>query len=199
MSETFGASSISAVILAAGSSTRLGTPKQSLSLEGKPILQHVIDITSVCGFAEVLIILGHAAADIEAALSLPEGARIVVNPDHLAGQSTSLCCGMDAVDPGSRAAAIFLGDQPRIEGRSIVEVLRAFEASPLPLARAMYRGTPGHPVVVAREAYTQFGAASGDVGARDFLERSEDVVLVDIDADPPLDVDTWDDFEALER
>ena len=199
MSETFDASSTSAVILAAGSSTRLGTPKQSLSLEGKPILQHVIDITSACGFAEVMIVLGHAAGDIEAALSLPEGARIVVNPDHLAGQSTSLRCGMDAVEAGSRAAAIFLGDQPRIEGRSIAEVLRAFASSSLPLARAMYRGTPGHPVVVAREAYAQFGAASGDEGARAFLERSEDVVLVHIDADPPLDIDTWQDFEALER
>lgn len=199
MSETFDASSTSAVILAAGSSARLGTPKQSLSLEGKPILQHVIDVTSACGFAEILVVLGHAAGDIEAALSLPEGARIVVNPDHLAGQSTSLRCGMDAVDPDSTAALILLGDQPRIEGRSIVEVLQAFEASPLPLARAMYRGTPGHPVVVAREAYTHFGGATGDEGARAFLERSEDVVLVDIDADPPLDVDTWQDFEALER
>ena len=195
----FDASSNSAVILAAGSSARLGTPKQSLSLEGKPILQHVIDVTSACGFGEILVVLGHAADEIAAVIHLPERARIVINRDHPDGQSTSLYCGIDAVDPESTAAAIFLGDQPLIEARSVTEVLRAFEASPLPFARAMYRGTPGHPVVVAREAYAQFGGATGDEGARAFLERSEDVVLVDIDADPPLDVDTWQDFEALER
>lgn len=197
MSKT-SSSAISAVILAAGSSRRLGTSKQLLELGGKPILQHVIDEVASCGFAEVLIVLGHRAGDIEAAVSLPDGARIVVNPDHLAGQSSSLRCGLGAVEAGSRAAAIFLGDQPRIDARSVAEVLQAFASSSKPVARATYRGTPGHPVVVAREAYAQFGGASGDEGARAFLERSEDVVLVGIDADPPIDVDTWQDFEALE-
>jgi CTP:molybdopterin cytidylyltransferase MocA len=106
--------------------------------------------------------------------------------------------GLDTVGAGSRGAAIFLGDQPRIEASAIAEVIRAFDPATKPVARPLYRGTPGHPVVVAREAFEAFGAAPGDAGARAFLERSDDVVLVDIDTDAPLDVDTWDDFEVLE-
>lgn len=197
MSETFDASSTSAVILAAGSSTRLGTPKQLLELEGKPVLQHVVDAVSSGGFAEIVVVLGHAAAAIEQALDLPEGARIVVNPDHEEGQSTSLRCGLASIDPESGAAALFVGDQPRIERALVDEVVQTFRSSGAQVARAVYRGTPGHPVVVARAIFEAFGAGTGDSGARSFLEAAEGVVQVDLDADAPRDIDTWEDFEAL--
>lgn len=196
MNETYGLQ-ISAVILAAGSSRRFGTPKQLLELEGKPILQHVIDAVSSCGFAEIVVVLGHAAADIEAALDLPEGARIVVNPDHTDGQSTSLRCGLASIAPDSDAAALFVGDQPRLGVAAIDEVVRAFRSSGGPVARAVYRGTPGHPVIVTRATFDAFGTAGGDVGARAFLDAAEDVLQVDLDTDAPRDIDTPEDFEAL--
>lgn len=198
MSESSGSIGISAVILAAGSSKRLGEPKQLLVLDGKPLLQHVVDVVATCGFAKIVVVLGHAADEIEAVLELPEGARAVVNPEYLDGQSTSLRVGLASVAPDAGAAAIFLGDQPRLSATAIEQVVDAFRSSGARVARAVYRGTPGHPVIVARESFNAFGDISGDVGARVVLDGSPEVVEVALDMDPPLDVDTRADLDSLQ-
>ena len=82
---------IAGVVLAAGTSSRLGRPKQLLPLQGKPLTQHVIDATIAAGLDEVVVVLGHAAEEVEAGLELPPPARAVVNPDYEAGQSSSRC------------------------------------------------------------------------------------------------------------
>ncbi|MPZ69184.1 MAG: NTP transferase domain-containing protein [Actinobacteria bacterium] len=193
-----GAVDISAVILAAGASSRLGEPKQLLVLEGKPLLQHVVDVVASCGFAEIVVVLGHAAEEVEGALDLPEGARVVVNPDHAEGQSISLHLGLASVSPASSAAAIFLGDQPRLSPAAIGRVVDAFRSSGARAARAVYRGTPGHPVIVTSGSFGAFGEIGGDVGARAVLDGSTDVVEVALDMEPPLDIDTPADFESLQ-
>lgn len=198
MSASSGPVEISAVILAAGSSKRFGEPKQLLVLDGKPLLQHVVDVVASCGFAEVVVVLGNGADEIEAALELPEGARVVVNPEFAEGQSTSLRLGLASVTPDSVAAAIFLGDQPRLSRAAIGQVIAAFHASRARVARAVYRGTPGHPVIVARDSFEEFGARTGDTGAREFLASAEDILEVALDADPPQDVDTPSDFDSLQ-
>lgn len=192
------ASKISAVILAAGSSKRLGEPKQLLVLDGVPLLQHVIDVVAACGFSEIVMVLGHAADVVETVLELPAGARVVVNPEFAEGQSTSLRLGLASVAPDARAAAIFLGDQPRLPAAAITRVVEAFRSSGARVARAVYRGTPGHPVIVARESFGAFGDISGDVGARVVLDGSPDVVEVSLDMEPPVDIDTRADLRRLQ-
>ncbi len=190
---------ISALILAAGSSERLGTPKQLLDLDGKPVLQHVIDRAAGCSVDEIVVVLGHHARLIEEALDLSGDVRVVINRDYSLGQSTSLRVGVDAVDAHSRAAAILLGDQPRIPPEAIEQVIEAFHGGHKPIARARYRGTPGHPVIVDRAAFGLFVDLSGDEGARTLLRLSPDVEVVDIDDDVPVDIDTWADYESLVR
>src|SRR5918997_5983315 len=103
---------ISAVVLAAGASTRLGRPKQLLELDGKPLLQHVVDALDGAGLDEVVVVLGHEAERIRAAVVLPARGRVVVNRAHRSGQASSLRAGLDAVDAASEAAVVVLGDQP---------------------------------------------------------------------------------------
>src|SRR5207302_10617386 len=137
---------ISGIVLAGGTSSRLGRPKQLLDLGGRPILQHVLEAARAGGLDEVVVVLGHLAAEVAAALSLPPGARTVVNPEYATGQASSLRTGLAAADPGSEAALILLGDQPGMRPADIEAVASAFRRGAGPVVQGSYRGVPGHPV-----------------------------------------------------
>jgi molybdenum cofactor cytidylyltransferase len=190
-------SRVGAIILAAGSSHRLGRPKQLLDLEGKPVLQHVLDAVDAAGVGEIVVVLGHAADRIEAALTLPEHARVVVNSDHATGQGSSLRIGLDRLSPHVGRAVMLLGDQPRVAS----EAIRAVAAGAGPIIRAVYRGTPGHPVAFDRDVWAELAAtATGDQGGRELLRRDPQRVHdVALDHPSPLDIDTDDDYMRVLR
>ena len=189
---------VSGVILAAGASTRLGRPKQTLELWGKPVLQQVVDATAGAALHEVIVVLGHHCSAVAGALELPPGARIVENPDYAAGQSTSLRTGLDACDRVSGAAAILLGDQPGITAGVIDAVLDAYRSGGAPVVRAVFEGVPGHPVVVDRALWTSWRAVVGDRGGRDLLAGAPQLVDVAMGRPPLPDIDTLDQYEALQ-
>jgi molybdenum cofactor cytidylyltransferase len=174
----------------------MGRPKQLLELDGRPLLQHVVDAAAGARLRETVVVLGHEADAIAEALVLPEGARAVVNPDYARGQSTSLRAGLEALDAGADAAVILLGDQPRMTPEQIARVVDAFYASGAPLVRSLYGKTPGHPVVVARSEWAALREIGGDKGARDLLKASTRSLEVDM-GPPLLDVDTWEAYERL--
>lgn len=186
------------VILAAGASSRLGTPKQLLPLDGRPLLQHVLDSAASAALDPIVLVLGHQAAEVEAAVALPAPARVVRNPDHGEGQATSLRCGLAALEAEVRAAVILLGDQPRIAPAAIREALAAYQRTGGPVVRTMYRGRPGHPVLLDRSIWPTVMAQSGDQGARDVLERHPEwIVTLERREDPPADIDSLEDYERL--
>jgi molybdenum cofactor cytidylyltransferase len=189
---------ISGVILAAGTSSRLGRPKQLLELGGKPALQHAIDLAASAGLDEVVVVLGHEAPRIRAAVRLPPFGRAVINPNYASGQASSLRTGLEAVDAGAEAAVILLGDQPGVDPRTIGEVLDAWRARGGGVARAVYGGTPGHPVIIGRDVFEAFASASGDDGGRAVLAGQE-IAVVEVDAPAPLDIDTWEQYEEVRR
>lgn len=188
-------SPIAAVVLAAGTSSRLGAPKQLLLLDGQPVLQHVVDVARDC-FDCVVVVLGHAAEDVRRAVRFPSGTIIAVNKNYADGQASSLAAGLAAVPADADAAAILLGDQPRIDRDVVDRVVEAFERSGKPVARPGFGGTPGHPVIMARRVFERAARARGDEGARAVFAADE-VARVDIDADAPVDIDTWDAYERL--
>jgi molybdenum cofactor cytidylyltransferase len=188
---------ITGIVLAAGTSSRLGRPKQLLELGGRPLLQHVIDASSQTGLDEIVIVLGHEADRVAAALELPATARTVVNPDYAEGQATSLGTGLAATDPGSDACVVVLGDQPSLSSGSIRKVVQAFIDGDSPIVRAMWEGTPGHPVVFARSVWPELARLTGDSGARDLLTRRSDVREVEMGSPAVADVDTWSQYEEL--
>ena len=199
---TAGDGPLSGVVLAAGASTRLGRPKQLLPLAGRPLLQHVLDEAAASSLDEVILVLGHRAEEIRAALALPARRpdRVVVNPEHAAGQSGSLRLGLRSADPRATGAAILLGDQPGVTARLIDRVAAAFRAGDAPVARPVYaaggRRVLGHPVVLARRIWPEVERLGGDQGARTLLAAHPDWVLeVPVEGEPPADVDTWEDYE----
>jgi molybdenum cofactor cytidylyltransferase len=192
------AGAVGALVLAAGRSARLGRPKQLLPLGGRPLLQHVVDAAAAAAPAELVVVLGHAAAEVAAAIALPPGARTVVSARHGEGQSASLADGLAALAPATVAALVLLGDQPTVSPGAIRAVAAAFRLDGPPIVRARYGGRPGHPVLLARRVWPELRADGGDRGARDLIARRPDWVLaVDLPGAPPPDLDTWEDYERL--
>ena len=191
---------ISGIVLAAGTSSRLGQPKQLMELGGRPALQHVLDAASAAGLDELVVVLGHRAEDVAAALSLPAGARTVLNPDYATGQASSMRTGLAAASPSSVAAVLLLGDQPAMRPDDIRAVTDAYRSGAGPIVQGSYRGVPGHPVLFDRTVWPDLLAVRGDRGARDLIKNHPDwVVHVDFDAEVPADLDTMEDYERLKE
>jgi molybdenum cofactor cytidylyltransferase len=189
---------ISGVVLAAGTSSRLGRAKQLLDLDGKPVLQHVVDALEASSLDETVVVLGHQAEVIARALRMPASARIVVNPDYAAGQSTSLRSGLESLEIEAEAAVIVLGDQPGVTAGMIDRVIEEWKSSGASVVRAYFGSTPGHPVLVGRAAWGPFVSASGDEGARTVMSSVRGEVRKVLLGDEPLvDVDTWEGYERL--
>lgn len=191
---------VPAVVLAAGASTRLGRPKQLLPLAGRPVLQHVVDAAVAAGVPEVVVVLGHAAADVRSALRADPRVRTVLNPAYASGLASSLRAGLRALGEDVEAAVILLGDQPDVPAEAIRRVLSAYEESGAAIVEAWYRGTRGHPILFDRCLWPRLEALHGDEGARSLLaERVDRIAMAEIDADPPLDLDTRADYERRRR
>ena len=186
------------MILAAGTSSRLGEPKQLLELGGRPLLQHAVDAAVEAGLEEVIVVLGHAADEVAAALRLPSGVRVVVNPDFKSGQASSLRAGLRELSAECRAAVILLADQPGVSYETVRAVADAHREEAGPVIQATYGGRPSHPVLFDRQVWPQLEAVEGDVGARDLLvQHPEWVTAVEVGGLPPPDVDTWEDYRRL--
>ncbi len=190
--------SVGGIILAAGHGARMGRPKQLSALDGRPLLQHVIDAAAAARLDGVVVVLGHAFEEVAAALGLPAGVTIAVNPLHAQGQSTSLRAGLARMPDRAAAAAILLGDQPEIRSEAIRAVAEAQARSAAPILRAAYGGRPAHPVVLARAVWEEAAAQRGDSGARALISaHAGEVELVEVGGDPPQDIDTPGDLERL--
>jgi len=173
---------ISAVILAAGDSRRMGRPKLLLPLGSRPLLQYAVDAAADSQLDEIVLVLGDRAQALSRAIRRPGRlpVRIAVNEDPGAGQSRSLQLGLRAADPGAEAAAILLGDQPGVTGRLIDRVVEAFRNGEAPVVRPVYsrsrRRVPGQGGHLLRH---QVGHQLDDVEDREVLVQiSQDLVSV---------------------
>jgi molybdenum cofactor cytidylyltransferase len=192
---------ITAVVLAAGSSTRMGRPKLLLPLAGKPIVRHVVDAALGAPVDEVVVVLGAGADAVRTTLQTGGRVRFTVNERHSEGQSTSLRAGLAAADPAAEAAVILLGDQPGVATASIRAVVEAFRDTGEPgtpeAVQAAYGGRPAHPTLFARAVWDEV-VGEGDHGARTWLRKHPGRrLLVEVGGEPPPDVDTPDDYELM--
>jgi CTP:molybdopterin cytidylyltransferase MocA len=191
---------VAAVVLAAGSSSRFGSPKALAELEGKPILEHVLDAVREAGIDEIVVVLGHAGDEIQQGIEWLDE-RLVRNPDPRE-LSSSLQIGLDALDesdPPVQAAVLVLGDQPRTRPSVIRALIAATRTSDLPIVVPQYaEGGGANPVLLRREAFDLADEAIGDRGLGPIVEvRPELVVWVPVAGSNP-DIDTPADLAALE-
>ncbi len=187
------------VVLGAGSSQRLGRPKQTLPFGGRTLLAHVLaDVEAATSLDHVVLVLGgpHAAAAETGAD--PTRATIVRNDGYGSGCAASLLAGLDAAGHCD-AIVMLLGDMPGVDARVIDRVVTAWRASPTWAAVTSYRGELGHPFVFSPEAFPTLRALHGDKAVWKIVDREPEsrVAPIAVDAPLPRDVDTWDDYEAV--
>ena len=182
---------VAALVLAAGSATRFGATKQLAEVDGHPLVRHAVDTAVAAGCALVLVVVGHDADRVRAAL--PAGTTVVDNPSHGEGQASSLRAGVAAATrTGADALVVLLADQPGVRPEVVRRVI-ARHAEGHPVVRARYTDGPGHPVLFDRAVWPALAEVTGDTGARDLL-RHLSVTQVVVDAPCPPDVDRPEDL-----
>jgi molybdenum cofactor cytidylyltransferase len=197
-----------AVILAAGTSSRMGEPKQLLDWGGMPMLERVIRKTLTFPFPEVVAVVGHRAKEIRRLIKIEDDRfRWVVNRDYAAGQSTSLLAGLASGEGRYHSAMVFLGDQPLIAEETIrwilesgLQQLRNLREHEPMVVRPCFRSIPGHPVFLGNVQLMNWAGLKGDWGAKEVLRtvRHRTVLPVD-DPGVVLDIDTPQAYESARR
>jgi molybdenum cofactor cytidylyltransferase len=187
----------SGLILAAGGSQRLGRPKQLLPFGAATLLDHALATARQCGFDQLLCVLGGGAEAVRAAVDL-SGAEVVVNEQFGTGCSSSIAAALAAVDPESEVLVLMLGDQPGVTPETVAALLAG--RGDAPLAACRYEDGRGHPLAFSRAVFGDLAALHGDKGVWKLLDRrAGDVVDVPVPGRVPLDVDTWEDYQAVLR
>jgi molybdenum cofactor cytidylyltransferase len=183
---------ISAVVLAAGASTRMGTHKLLLPLGGEPLVRRVVRQVADAGFDDVLIVLGHEHEKVRAAL---EGlaVRHAVNPEYETGMGSSFRAAVEAL-PDSTAAMFALADQPLLTANDYRRLLEAWRAHPQGIVSVRYGDVTAPPHLFSREYFPEL--ARLEHGARPVLQRhAAATAILRFSPDLLLDVDTPADYE----
>lgn len=190
---------IAALVLAAGSSSRMGRPKPLLPLGGRPLVLHAVDAALESGLDRVLVVVGAAAEAVEAVLGDDPRVEPVRNPDHASGQASSLRAGLRAAATirDCEAVVVLLADQPGVTPDAIRAVVDEFRAGGGPVVQAAYGGRPGHPTLLARPTWPALERIRGDEGARSWIRAHPEArTLVGFPGPPPADLDTPQDYDA---
>lgn len=188
---------IACVLLAAGGSRRLGTPKQLARRRTQPLLVRTLRAArKTLPRAPIVVVLGARALRLglvvrRAAL----GAAVVTNPDWPQGLASSLRAGLDAL-PRARAALVMLVDQPDVDERCLRRLVAAWRRRPRVPAAAYYAGRAGVPAILPRSCWRAVRNLDGDSGARAMLRSGPAPTLVDM-PEAALDIDTPADLAKL--
>ncbi len=189
---------ISAIVLAAGSSRRLGRSKLLLDLGGEPVVRRVVAAAAQAEADEILVVVSpEGLPEIQPALgALP--VRWVVNEAHAEGMGTSIAKGAAAVGPGCRAAIVLQGDQPLVTDTMLRELVAAWGEGSRAFAGSSYQGVVTTPVVFDRGLFGELRALGGDRGARAVLERHPaEGTVVEFPPELGSDVDTEEDYQRV--
>jgi len=196
-------SSLAAVLMAAGAGARMGQrPKSLLELDGVPLICRQVMALREAGVSELVLVLGHHAKDIEAAVK-PLNVSVVLNPDPDAGPVSSQRLGLQSLSGHSDAVLMALADQPLLDAADLRQLLQAFSQRP-PGCSLLYprvAGQPGNPVVFTAGVRADMLACPPDVGCKQW--RQANAPLVEAFECDNLhfvqDVDTPDDIATLRR
>lgn len=163
------------VILAAGASRRLGTPKQLLSINGELLINRIIRVALTTRPAQTLLVLGHGADEIHAMVHDDNVARIDCS-DWQSGMSASLRAGIDGVDSRCDGALILLCDQPELASEHLQSIVQTWRQHPDHAVASRYQSTLGVPALLPRSWFPKIGAIGGDQGARELLRSLPQVI-----------------------
>ena len=188
-------SRVTGVVLAAGVSRRLGTPKQLLPFGDTTVLGATLDVARSCPFDQLIVTLGGAAAVVRETVTF-DGIDVVIVDNHESGCSSSLRTALSRVDPRADGIVLMLGDQPGVTREAVAKLIDSRRGAPIAVCR--YSDGIGHPFWLGRKVFGELAELHGDKGVWRLTESGRfHVQQVPITGIVPLDVDTWDDYQRL--
>jgi len=192
---------IDALILAAGPSTRFGSPKQLIPWGSTTLLQHIIEMAAETDVKSTWVVLGASIEQILETVDFRD-AGIVENPEWDEGIASSLRVGLDAIARQGEADAvlILLADQPLLDPEVVEAILRRYEETGAAAVVPKYRYQRGNPVLIDRSLWSRVMSLEGDQGARTLLQaHPEWVEEVWFSTPMPRDIDTERDADELRQ
>lgn len=185
------------ILLAAGSSTRYGKPKQLLDWKGKPFVRHVAETALQAGLWPVVVVTGHSAPQVESCLSgLP--VQMVHNPQFKEGQSTSIRAGVSSLPAQTGASFFLLADQPHIPVGILHALMETHAKSMDPIIAPMVREEfRANPVLFDRTTFPSLLALKGDIGGRAIFSQYKMQYLPWQDESLLLDIDTPEEYRQF--
>ena len=189
---------ISAIVPAAGLSSRMGQNKLLMPFGDKSLIEHAVDTLKASDVDEIVVVLGHEADQVRSRLERRR-VNFVHNPDYREGLSTSVRTGMSAVAKGADAIMIYLADQPLIQPDEISRLIQAFaeaKRAGKSIVVPFFENRRGNPVILDASYRAMVLDIVGDVGCRRIIRRyPEQVFAVQMQTDHVVrDVDTPEDF-----
>ena len=199
MSEYNPVDNVGVVVLAAGSSSRLGQPKQLIKYKGKPLLQNILDHSQVLSFTSKVLILGAHAEEIKKNINTGEF-RVIINEQWEEGIASSILKGVRSsleINPNLENILFLLSDQPFVTSALIKELLDTHKKEGKTITGCRYDKTVGVPVIFNKNMFRELCHLNGDRGAKVLIRKYPDkVAAVSFDLGS-VDIDEPEDYRKL--
>ena len=186
-----------AIVLAAGPSTRFGSPKQLVRLAGRPLLHTLVTRAAEVAGNALVVVLGSGAGELAPLLKHSPG-TVVINRDWREGLASSIRAGVARLPPACTGALLLLADQAGVTADDLRRLAGTWRKQPQYMAAALYAGAVGAPAIFPRSLFPELTALRGDTGARAVLRRGADTLVRVPMPSAALDVDTPEDLLAIE-
>ena len=174
--ETTGGAELHAAILAAGASTRFGSPKQLVRIGGSPVLHQLISNAAFVAGRSITVVIGAHAREIAPALR-QSAASVVVNRDWQEGLASSIRVAVESAPPRCDGLLLLLADQVAVTADDLKRLYAAWKRHPILIAAALYDGAPGLPAIFPPWTFPGLLELRGDRDARQVIRRNVDQLV----------------------
>ena len=190
---------VSAILLAAGQSRRMGAFKPLLPFGEQTVIEHCIQNLREASVDEIVVVVGHRADEVREHVR-PANVRFALNPDPESEMSASIARGVEQIGNNTRATLIALVDHPAVFSDTIRQIIKEWESG-AKLVQPEHNGRGGHPVLIDLNYRDELRNLDSDKGLRGFFERHrEETRRLAVDSPYVVrDMDTWEDYLALHQ
>ncbi|MEQ1798240.1 MAG: nucleotidyltransferase family protein [Lacibacter sp.] len=189
------------IILAAGASSRLGSPKQLLIYSGAPLLQHSIEVAQLSDARSVIVVLG-ANADLINDELKASTVKIVINSQWKEGMASTIRYGLQTLlelNPQTEAVVLMVADQPFVTAELLNNLIDVNRKEQRSIVACKYGTTFGTPVLFAKRFFPELMELTGDVGAKGLVRKYMNDAAFVVFQKGTIDIDTMEDYQSLSK
>jgi len=190
---------IGLIILAAGSATRMGRPKQLLSYQGRSLILHAVEVALASLCQPIIVVLGAYVEQIKPELML-KAVQVVENSQWQEGMSSSIRAGISMLlktNSKLDAVIISLADQPLVSPQIFNQLIQSYQETQKVIIASKYNETTGVPALFSNALFPELMQLEGDKGAKALIQKYIDTGLILLIPEAAIDIDTPDDYKQL--